>query len=110
MGFVPRLNGLCPLHLVGALDKRFILSTPDLYPGQLFYPQDNCFIPSSCSLYTVCFGKLHSCGYGSGAQSFGNLLESSYFLGSPYPEGGMVLHCLTLMECSGCTIEFRLQM
>lgn len=25
-------------------------------------------------------------------------------------DDGMLQHCLTLMECSGCTIEFRLQL
>lgn len=73
-------DDLYPAHLVGALDKWFVLSTPGLYLGQLFYPQDSCFVPSSCTLYTTYFGELHSRGCGSGVQSFGNLsamLESS---------------------------------
>lgn len=61
-------NGFCALdnfypgHLVGALDKWLIPSTPGVSPGQLFYPQDSCFIlrtAVSSSGQLVCTQFLH---------------------------------------------------
>lgn len=79
-------DSLYPEHLAGALDKRFILSTPGLYPGQLFHPQDNWFVPSSCTLYTMFFGEPRSCGYGSGIQLIPVM---------SLPQGGMMGCCST---------------
>lgn len=105
-------NGfLWPGHLVGALAKWFLLSTPGLYPGQLFYsglyPVLAPFTPGILENPILWLWE-----WGMELWEFQLCWNPviPVISSSPGWDDGMLQHCLTLMECSSCTIEFRLQL